>query len=227
MPPGPSTRWDRPALASRLGFLARTRSRVRLAPMSIMRSQVLRSAAAALAVGAVVGLVVAGGGARLAMGVIALADDREDFGSLTGSGAIVGEITFGGTVVVLATGMALGIIGAFLYVALRSWLPAKATYRSLVFVLIVLGFGLFVTIDGNQEDFVFLNTAVSLASFSAVLLLYALVLPPLVDRLAPRRTRRSAWGRVVVPCLLALSFVVGALAVKHAFEYADGSRLPG
>jgi hypothetical protein len=30
------------------------------------------------------------------MGLIALADDREDFGSITGSGAFVGEITFGG-----------------------------------------------------------------------------------------------------------------------------------
>jgi len=96
-------------------------------------------------VGALVGLVVAGGGARLAMGLIALADDREDVGSLTGSGALVGEITLAGTVAVLATGIALGIVGAFGYVA----------------------------------------------------------------------------------ALLALSLVVGALAVKHAFEYADGSRLPG
>jgi len=61
--------------------------------MAMMRSRALRSVAAALAVGAPVGLIVAGGGARLAMGLIALADDREDFGSITGSGAFVGEIT--------------------------------------------------------------------------------------------------------------------------------------
>jgi ABC-type transport system involved in cytochrome c biogenesis permease subunit len=195
--------------------------------MAIMRSHVLRSVAAALGVGAVVGLVVAGGGARLAMGLIALADDREDFGAITGSGAFVGEITFGGTVAVLATGMALGIVGALVYLALRSWLPARARYRSLVFVVIVLGLGLFVTIDGNQGDFVFLNTAVSIASFAAVLLLYALVVPPLIDRLAPRTVRRSPWAHGVVAAVLALSLLVGAPAVKHAFEYADGSRLPG
>jgi hypothetical protein len=192
-----------------------------------MRSRVLRSVAATLAVGAVVGLVVAGGGARLAMGLIALADDREDFGSITGSGAFVGEITLGGTVAVLVTGMALGILGAFLYLVLRSWLPARAGYRSLVFVLIVLGLGLFVTIDGNQEDFVFLNTAVSILSFTAVLVLYGLLVPPLVDGLAPRTAGRSLWGQGAVVCVLALSLVVGVLAVKHAFEYADGSRLPG
>jgi hypothetical protein len=139
----------------------------------------------------------------------------------------VGEVTFGGTVAVLATGTALGIVGAFVYLALRSWLPARGGYRSLVFVLIVLGFGLFVTIDGNQADFVFLNTAVSIASFAAVQVLYALIVPPLIDRLAPRTVGRSPCGHGVVACVLALSLVVGALAVKHAFEYADGSRLPG
>ena len=165
-------------------------------PAAIMRSRVLRSLAAALAVGALVGLVVAG------------------------------EITFGGTVAVLATGVALGLLGALVYLALRSWLPARGGYRSVVFALIVLGFGLFVTIDGNQEDFVFLNTAVSIGSFAAVLLLYALVVPPLIDRFAPRTDGQSRWGHGVVVGVLAFSLVVGALAVKHAVEYADGSRLP-
>lgn len=195
--------------------------------MAIMRSRVLRSLTAALAVGALVGLIVAGGGSRLAMRLIAIADDREDFGSTTGSGAFVGEITFGGTVAVLVTGVALGIFGAFGYVALRSWLPASGGYRSLVFVVIVLGFGLFFTIEGNQGDFVFVDTAVSIVSFAAVLLLYALVVPPLIERLAPRAVRQSRWGHGVIVSVLVLSLVVGALAVKHAFEYADGSRLPG
>jgi hypothetical protein len=207
--------------------LSLARSAARVAPLAIMRSRVLRSVAAALAVGALVGLVVAGGGARLAMGLIALADDREDFGAITGSGAFVGEITFAGTLAVLATGTALGIVGAFGYVGLRSWLPARPGYRSLAFAITVLGFGLFVTIEGNQDDFVFLNTAVSLVSFTAVLLLYALVVPPMIDRLAPRTAGRWRWGHGVVAGLVALSLVVGALAVKHAFEYADGSRLPG
>ena len=56
---------------------------------------------------------------------------------------------------------------------------------------------------------------------------YALVVPPLIDRLAPRTVRRSPWGHTAVAGVLAPALVVGALAVKHAFEYADGSRLPG
>jgi hypothetical protein len=190
-------------------------------------SRLLRPGAAALGVGALVGLVVAGAGSRLAMGVIALADDQEDFGSITGSGAVVGEITLGGTAAVLATGVALGIAGALGYLALRSWLPARPRYRSLLFVVIVLGFGLFTTIEGNQEDFVFLNTTVSLMSFTIVLVLYAFAVPPLVDRFAPRTLKHSPIGRGVIACVLATALVIGALSVKHAFEYADGSRLPG
>lgn len=192
-----------------------------------MRSRALRSIAAALTVGALVGLLVAGAGARLAMGLIALADDREDFGSITSSGAFVGEITVGGTLNVLTIGMALGVFGAVGYLALRSWLPARSRYRSLVFCLIVLGFGLFATIEGNPEDFVFLNIALSIGLFAALLVLYALLVPPLIDRFVPRTVRRSPWGHAAVAGVLALSLVTGALAVKHAFEYADGSRLPG
>jgi hypothetical protein len=59
-----------------------------------MRSLVLL--AAALAAGALGGLVVAGAGARVAMGLIAAANDREDFGAISGSGAVVGEIILGG-----------------------------------------------------------------------------------------------------------------------------------
>jgi hypothetical protein len=102
----------------------------------------------------------------------------------------------------------------------------QTAHRSLVFVLIVLGFGLLVTIDGNQEDFVFLNTAVSVVSFAAVLVLYALVVPPLIDRLAAR-TAGARRGGMVSSRVCWLSLVVGALAVEHAFDYADGSRSPG
>jgi hypothetical protein len=95
-----------------------------------------------------------------------------------------------------------------------------------VFVLIVLGFGIFAVIDGNQEDFVFLNTAVNIASFAVVLVLYAR--GPAASRLLrPRWAGGSCWGHAVVGGVLATSVVVGALAVKHAFEYADGSPLLG
>ena len=143
----------------------------------------LRSPAVALGVGALVGLVVAGGGGRLAMRLIALADDREDFGLSTEGGDTVGEVTLEGTLFVLFTGLVLGTVGAFLYLALRRWLPGRPLLRSLSFALIILGFGLTATVNGNDADFEFVNTVVSILSFATVLLVYGMLVPTFIDRL--------------------------------------------
>ena len=183
----------------------------------------LRSPAAALGVGAFLGLIVAGGGSRVAMRVIALADDREDFGLSTEGGDIIGEVTLEGTLFVLFTGLVLGIAGSFLYLGLRRWLPERPLFRALWFALITLGLGLTATINGNEADFVFVNTAVSIGAFACVLLVYGLLVPSLLDRLAPRTASGSRWGRGLVGAVLVLSVVSGAFAVRRAFEIADGA----
>lgn len=185
----------------------------------------LRSPAAALGVGAFVGLIVAGGGSRVAMRLIALADDREDVGLSTEGGDLVGEVTLEGTLFVLFAGLVLGIVGSFLCLGLRRWLPEQALFRALCFALIILGLGLTATINGNDGDFVFVNTAVSIGAFACVLLVYGMLVPTLVDRLAPRTASGSRWGRGLVGVILILSVVSGAVAVRRAFEIADGALL--
>jgi hypothetical protein len=179
----------------------------------------------ALGVGALVGLVVAGGGGRLAMRLIALADDREDFGLSTEGGDTVGEVTLEGTLFVLFTGLVLGTVGAFLYLALRRWLPGRPLLRSLSFALIILGFGLTATVNGNDADFEFVNTVVSILSFATVLLVYGMLVPTFIDRLAPHRPSLSRWGRGVAAALIVVSVVAGAVAVRDAFEIAGGPLL--
>ena len=185
----------------------------------------LRSPAAALGVGAFVGLVVAGGGSRVAMRLIALADGREDFGLSTEGGDIIGEVTLEGTLFVLFAGLVLGIVGSFLYLGLRRWLPERRLFRALYFALITLGLGLTATINGNDGDFVFVNTAVSIGAFACVLLAYGVLVPTLLDRLAPRTASGSRWGRGLVAVVLILGVVSGAVAVRRAFEIADGALL--
>lgn len=189
--------------------------------------RLLRPLGVAVAVGALIGLVVAGGGSRLAMRLVAVADEREDFGVRTDAGAVVGDVSLGGTVFVLFMGALLGVLGALIYLGLRRWLPQRTAHRTLVFALVIVGLGLGVVIEGNQGDFVFVNTIVSVVSFAVVLLLYALVVPPLVERFVPRAAGRSPWGRGLVGVIIVLALTFGALAVKHAFEFAEGSRLPG
>jgi len=119
----------------------------------------------------------------------------------------------------------LGIVGAFLYLALRRWLPERPLFRSLCFALIILGLGLTQIINGNEADFEFVNTVVSILLFAAVFLVYGMLVPALIDRLAPRTVSRSRWGRGVVAAVLVVTVVFGALAVRHAFEIADGALL--
>ena len=116
-----------------------------------------------------------------------------------------------------------GICGSFLYLGLRRWLPARPLFRGLCFALITLGLGLTATINGNEVDFVFVNTAVSIGAFACVLLVYGLLVPRLLDRLAPRTASGSRWGRGLMGAVLVLSVVSGTLAVRRAFEIADGA----
>lgn len=146
-----------------------TTARVRILSLVL---RLLRLLAVAVCVGALAGLVIAGGASRLAMRLIALADDREDFGRVTSAGATVGDVTAGGTLAVFGTGLVLGILGALLYVAFRQRLPADPRLRALAFAWTIVGLGLLLTVNGNQEDFTFLNLARSLGLFGLTLLLF-------------------------------------------------------
>jgi hypothetical protein len=49
------------------------------------------------------------------------------------------------------------------------------------------------------------------------------LVPTLMDWLAPRTASASRWGRWVGVLVLAFSVVSGAVAVRDAFEIAEGS----
>lgn len=101
------------------------------------------------------------------------------------------------------------------------------TLRTLVFALFVLGLGLGQTIHGNERDFIFVNTTVSILAFGSVLLAFGLLLPTLIERVAPRRISPSPRGRGAVATVVLLALVFGALSVNDAYELASGEQLPG
>jgi hypothetical protein len=187
----------------------------------------VRPLAVGLGVGALAGLVIGGAGSRLAMRLVALADEREDFGRETSAGAVVGDVTAGGTLVVFVTGLALGVFGGVLYLALRHWLPGDQRLRTLAFAWSVTGVGVFQTVNGNQEDFVFLDLGRSLGLFGLTFLLFGLAVPPLVDRLAPAPRARPRGGVLVTTIVVALALVAAVFGVKHAVELSNGTRIPG
>lgn len=137
--------------------------------------------------GLVVGLVVGGGGSRLAMRIVALAND-EFTGTLTDAGERVGEISAGGTFFLLFAGALFGMFGGAAYALLRAWLPQQALLRALVFGLGLLAFTAFFQglVNADGVDFeLFQPVALSIAMFAALPLLYALALTFLAGRFAP------------------------------------------
>ncbi len=137
--------------------------------------------------GLVVGLVVGGGGSRLAMRIVALAND-EFTGALTDAGERVGEISAGGTFFLLFAGAFFGTFGGAAYALLRAWLPRHTLPRALVFGLGLLAFTAFpqALVSSGGVDFeLFQPVELSIAMFAALPLLYALALVFLADRLAP------------------------------------------
>jgi uncharacterized membrane protein len=106
-------------------------------------------------------------------------------------------------------------------VALRTWLPTGSRARTLSFAWLVVGLGLLLTVEGNQEDFTFLHLGLSLGLFGVLLLLYGLGVPPLVDRLAPLPHARARGASVVTTVVVALALVAVVYSVRHAFDLSD------
>ena len=136
-------------------------------------------------------------------------------------------MTAGGTLAVFGSGFALGMIGAVLYVVLRRWLPADRRLRTLAFAWTLVGLGLLLTVEGNQEDFTFLHLRLRLGLFGATVLLFGLVVPPLVDRLAPLPRTRARGAVLVTSVVVGLALIAAVFAVQHAVELSERYADPG
>jgi hypothetical protein len=109
--------------------------------------------------GLITGLVMGGGGGRLAMRLAALIDPSAR-GRTTEAGFSVGELTLGGTVeLVLFGGIFTGIGLAIIWVIVRPWLPNRGAVRYLVAALIGVAMGGRFAIDGRNIDFFILDPA--------------------------------------------------------------------
>lgn len=149
------------------------------------------------------GLVAGGAGTRLAMRIVALTAASADQGKLTEAEAVVGEITFGGTLFLLIAGSFAGIAGAVLYAALRPWLRRAGIWRGLLFGLFLAatpGFGL---INGAGDDFArFGYPALNIAMFGSLFVLFGLLVAPLFDTVYAWLGRRPMSPVLLLPILL-------------------------
>jgi hypothetical protein len=137
--------------------------------------------------GLITGVVMGGGGARLAMRIASLIDPSAR-GRTTEAGATVGEFTLGGTIeLVVFGGIFTGIGLAVIWVVVRPWLPNRGTARYLVAALVGVAMGGRFAIDGRNIDFFILDPAMGQVAIFIGLAALTGAVVVVVDRWLERR----------------------------------------
>ncbi len=107
-----------------------------------MSQRAIEAFARTVAIGAlsgfVVGLIAGGVGSRLAMRVSGILTEPAFRSVLTENDNVVGEITVGGTAMLILLGGIFGAAGGLLYVAMRPWVAEAGRWRGLVFGVVIL-----------------------------------------------------------------------------------------
>ena len=159
--------------------------------------QQARPLAAALTVGATLGLLIGGVGGRLAMRLIFLTSDPAVAGVVSDDGFVIGQVT-PATLFLLALGGLTGVAGVLIYLAIRPLLLGPAWVRwasSGLWAAVAVG-TLLIHTDG--VDFTLLSPRwLSIALFVTLPGLYGLLIGPAVDR----ATRPDGWFYRVSPWL--------------------------
>lgn len=173
----------------------------------------------AVVAGAIAGFISAGVGSRVVMRIIALMNDDRT-GAKTDASAIVGDISFGGTMSLLVLGTIAGVLGGLLYLGLRRWLWVPAGWRGVAFgvvTLMTVGVPLFDT--ANVDFQIFEPVLAVIGMFAALFLLNGVLLAPLLERIHPQPpysdgvvAPRAAAGIILVVTLLGAAVMAGTVA---------------
>ena len=133
--------------------------------------------------------LVGGLSGRLIMRVFALVND-ESAGVMTENGNIAGEITASGTLgLIISIGLVSGVIGGFVYVMIRRWLPGGRLLKGVVFGLVLLCFSgtirepLTPLFDPDNVDFaLFGPRLLAVGLFALLFPLYGVVASFVIER---------------------------------------------
>ena len=186
--------------------------------MTAEQSSWPRSLAVGAGVGLAVGLVVGGTLGRIFMRILFLTEE-ENNGFTTAMGAVIGDLTGGGTAFIYIFAAIAGIALGLAYTAGRALLPSGTRLRVIVFTLGTTAFMLGQIVRGNREDFAVLPVTLSLLLIVVSVAVTAAPVPLLVERLAPDRERhpgRLARGVVVLAMSGFALFALSGIAIAYA-----------
>ncbi|MBA3586293.1 MAG: hypothetical protein H0W41_01490 [Chloroflexi bacterium] len=170
------------------------------------------------------GFLVGGIGSRLAMRLVTVMGDPADIGRLTEAQARVGDITFGGTtILVVSVTMISTVIGAITYVAAGPVLRGRPLTRGLEFgAILLLALGSQVISADNFDFAEFATPAVTVGLFAVLFVLFGIVVVIVADRLEQRlpsvgtgrRTDAGYWAMLLIGSGVVLLMVVGAVGSR-------------
>lgn len=144
--------------------------------------------------GLIAGFLVAGIGGRLVMRLAALLVPSSA-GSATENGNIIGDITIAGTLgLVIFAGLAVGVVGASLWVMVAPWLPSAMAARAAVAAVLTGAIGTPVLVSASNPDFIVLrNDPLVVASLIGLVLSFGPAIV-LVERWLDRRLPHPSGG---------------------------------
>ena len=129
--------------------------------------------------GFVAGLIAGGVGSRLAMRVSGILTEPAFRSVLTENDNVVGEITVGGTAILILVAGFFGAAGGLLYVAMRPWMADAGRWRGLAFGVVLLAILGSLILEADNPDFhLFGPPGVNVAMFASIFVIFGLLLPP-------------------------------------------------
>lgn len=181
----------------------------------------LATLAATMAAGFIAGAVVGGVGSRLIMRLAASMTSARNEGLITEAGNRVGELSAGGTAVLIFFAALMGAAIAPLYLAVRSLLPENGRIRGLLFGVIIFSVGGADVLEhGRNPDYRQFGIAgLNVCLFSLLPVLYGMSVVPLADRWSARAVRWcpriAGWIAIALMLPIAsqvvLFFIFGAI----------------
>jgi hypothetical protein len=178
---------------------------------------VLRDIARGGFAGLIVGILVGGIGGRLAMRLAAIAVP-ESTGAFTENGNRIGTITLGGSVgLIVFAGLAVGLVGAVLWVTVQPWIPGRTAVRALLAMPVAVALGSFGLIQGENVDFEVLDRQPVIIGILVGLVMLAgaalVLVDAWLDRHLPQADAPTLFPAGVYAVVTLIGMVLGALVI--------------
>lgn len=149
-----------------------------------------RAAVGGLAAGLLAAVIAGGVGSRVLMRIIATMS-RSHYGENTHGDAVVGLVTFDGTLSLLSQALFYGVPGAVMFAIFGRWIPGTGWRRGLLFgIFLIFVGGPNLLSPDNYEFHRYIPLALSIGMFALLMPLFGVVLVPLWRRLAGREPIR-------------------------------------